>query len=956
MKKLVCLLFGLSLLAETGIAALKQPKASAVGPETQIQFLSGHGSDDAVLWDFFCTDGRRSGEWTKIPVPSCWELQGFGTYQYGMPFYGKADPPGIAKEQGKYKYTFKLPAEWEGRIIRLVFEGVMTDCSATINQRGAVKLHQGGFYRFKADVSDRVNFGKKENVLEVTVSKESENPQVNLAERRADYWNFGGIIRPVFIEALPAQFIDRVCIDAKADGQFIAELFMGSALEGKYTLEAQLLDMDGRSVGNPLVEPLRPGSDKVQLKGIFSRIKTWTAETPFLYKVRFSLKDSISVKHIVTERFAFRTVEVRYGDGLYINGIKVLIKGVNRHSFRPETGRTLNKQANYDDVRLIKEMNMNAVRLSHYPPDPEFLDACDELGLYVMDELGGWHGKYDTETGKLLIREMVTRDANHPCIIWWSNGNEGGWNTELDGEFTPWDIQKRPVLHPQGNFGGFETMHYRSYGESQEYMRKPEIYMPTEILHGLYDGGLGAGLWDYWEMMRNHPRCAGGFLWVFADEGVLRTDQNGRIDNCGNYGADGIVGPHHEKEGSFYTVREVWCPVQIAETSLPEGFSGKLTIENRYDFTPLDQCRFEWELVSFAKPSENKAGHTIISSGKLNGPSLLPHTTGELNLSLPEYWKKAEALMLTAYDSFGKSLWTWSWPILTACPVNKTKNEQALSVEKTDSLYSIKTGNLTLFFNSMTGELAGVSKEGKSLSFGQGPKFIAARRADRSMDVFYNHDDPQAKSKDRIYKDISGTSTLKDFKVEEKDGHVVIKADYSGNFCAAIWTITSDEKICLDYEYRYDGVVELMGVKFDYPESQMLSKRWLGKGPYRVWQNRLQGTTLDVWKTDYNNPIPGESFTYPEFKGYFDDWGWVDFTTTEGNFKMFNGTPHSYLGVYAPRDGRDAILYTLPESGIAILNIIPAVRNKVNSTDLIGPSSQAKWVNGVQKGRVWFEF
>ena len=107
---------------------------------------------------------------------------------------------------------------------------------------------------------------------------------------------------------------------------------------------------------------------------------------------------------------------------------------------------------------------------------------------------GGWHGKYDTPTGVKLIKSMVERDVNHPSVIWWSNGNEKGWNTELDGEFHKHDPQKRPVIHPQGNFSGFETMHYRSYGESQEYMRLPEIFMPTEFLHGLYDGGHGAAV------------------------------------------------------------------------------------------------------------------------------------------------------------------------------------------------------------------------------------------------------------------------------------------------------------------------------------------------------------------------------------------------------------------------------------------------------------------------------
>lgn len=130
------------------------------------------------------------------------------------------------------------------------------------------------------------------------------------------------------------------------------------------------------------------------------------------------------VLHSETENFGFRTIEVRESDGLYINGVRINVRGVNRHSFRPESGRTLSKEKNIEDVLLMKGMNMNSVRLSHYPADPEFLEACDSLGLYVMDELGGWHGKYDTPTGVRLIEGMIERDVNHPSIIWWSNGNE----------------------------------------------------------------------------------------------------------------------------------------------------------------------------------------------------------------------------------------------------------------------------------------------------------------------------------------------------------------------------------------------------------------------------------------------------------------------------------------------------------------------------------------------------
>lgn len=919
--------------------------------ETGIQYLSGTGSDDTVDWEFYCTDGRNSGKWTTIPVPSCWELQGFGTYQYGMPFYGKADPAGIAKEQGKYKYKFKLPKEWEGRTVRIVFDGVMTDVTAEINGRRCGYLHQGAFYRFKSDVSDRINFGDKENVLEMTVSKESSNPSVNMAERRADYWNFGGIFRPVFIEALPAFNIDRTAIDAKADGSFYADIFLGAAMSNTAKVTAQLLDKEGKPLGQSIETPVKNGSDKVTVTGKFNNIKTWSPETPDLYYVQFTLSDNGKVKHVVKERIGFRTIEVRPSDGLYVNGQRVMIKGVNRHSFRPETGRTLSKKDNYDDVKLIKEMNMNAVRLSHYPSDPEFLDACDELGLYVMVELAGWHGKYDSNVGTKLVHEMVKRDVNHPSVTWWSNGNEGGHNLEIDKEFASLDPQKRPVLHPQKNFGGFETMHYRSYGESQEYMRKPEIFMPTEFLHGLYDGGHGAGLWDYWEMMRKHPRCAGGFLWVLADEGVMRTDQDGRIDNVGNYGADGIVGPHHEREGSFYTVKQIWSPVQVMNTSLPDNFDGTFNIENRYAFTNLKDCKFKWVLKSL------KGEEKILNQGEVNGTDIAPHSAGTLKINLPQNWRSADALYLTAYGKDNEELWTWDWDWKQSSEYYPFADKSGkLSTQDNDKTLQVSAGNTTLTFDKSTGLLSSIQQNEKSIAFEKGPRFIAARRGDRSMDVYYNHDDNEARSKERIYNDISGESKLTSFNFKSYTDSIVVTADYFGNMRQAKWTIQSNGEILLNYAYQYDGTIELMGVMFDYPENQVVSKRWLGEGPYRVWQNRIQGTNFGIWENDYNDPIPGETFIYPEFKGYFNNWKWLSLKTTEGTINIGNVSGSKYLGVYTPRDGRDALLYTIPQSGIAMLEVIPAVRNKVNSTDLVGPSSQAQWSEGFHRGSIRLNF
>ncbi len=948
MKKVTTLLSTLALA--TTLAAQNLP-------QTERQYLSGHGCDDMVEWDFFCTDGRNSGKWTKIGVPSCWELQGFGTYQYGISFYGKAFPEGVADEKGMYKYEFEVPEKFRGQQVNLVFEASMTDTEVKVNGRKVGSKHQGAFYRFSYNVTDFLKYGKK-NLLEVTVSKESENASVNLAERRADYWNFGGIFRPVFLEVKPAVNLRHIAIDAQMDGSFRANCYTNISNDGM-SIRAQIKDNKGKKLTEATV-PVKAGGDWTSIQLNVSNPALWTAETPNLYKAQFSLLDKNGkVLHNETETFGFRTIEVRESDGLYVNGVRINVRGVNRHSFRPESGRTLSKAKNIEDVLLIKSMNMNSVRLSHYPADPEFLEACDSLGLYVMDELGGWHGKYDTPTGVRLIEGMIERDVNHPSIIWWSNGNEKGWNTELDGEFHKYDPQKRPVIHPQGNFSGFETMHYRSYGESQNYMRLPEIFMPTEFLHGLYDGGHGAGLYDYWEMMRKHPRCIGGFLWVLADEGVKRVDMDGFIDNQGNFGADGIVGPHHEKEGSYYTIKQLWSPVQIMDTSIDRQFNGKLSVENRYDYLNLNTCRFLWKQVKFPSATDtSNAGTQVLKQGEVQGSNIAAHSAGILDIKttiLPD----ADALFVTAIDKQGHELWRWTFPV---DKLNQSKEELSplsskATYTETDNDLTVKANNRTFVFSKKDGQLKGVSVNNRKISFANGPRFIGARRADRSLDQFYNHDDEKAKEKDRTYSEFPDAAVFTKLDVKEDGGNLIVTANYKlGNLDKAQWTINPSGVMTLDYTYNFSGVVDLMGICFDYPEEQVISKRWLGAGPYRVWQNRIHGTQYDIWENDYNDPIPGETFTYPEFKGYFGSVSWMNIRTKEGTISLTNETPDTYIGVYQPRDGRDRLLYTLPESGISVLNVIPPVRNKVNSTDLCGPSSQAKWVNGSQTGRIVFRF
>ena len=230
---------------------------------------------------------------------------------------------------------------------------------------------------------------------------------------------------------------------------------------------------------------------------------------------------------------------------------------------------------------------------------------------------------------------------------------------------------------------------------------------------------------------------------------------------------------------------------------------------------------------------------------------------------------------------------------------------------------------------------------GKKISFGNGPRFVAAKRADRSQDGFYNHDDKEAFQKKTEYTEYADQGAFAGFTFSDS----TLVANYlHGSIEKVTWRFLADGTLYLNVDYYFNGVVDLMGICFDYPEQLVKGKQWVGKGPYRVWQNRQEGPQYGYWQNDYNDPIPGESWEYPEFKGYFSNVNWMKLNTTEGQLgiEMLSGK----VGVYTPRDGRDHILYTLPETGISILKAIPAVRNKVNTTDLNGPSAQPYWSKG----------
>jgi hypothetical protein len=940
--------------------------------ETETQYLSGLGKDDPVKWEFMCDKGQNAGKWSTIGVPSNWQLQGFGIYEYGQPMPAGGWP----RVHGVYRRSFTTPATWRTKTVFLKFEGVMTDTRVTINGQSAGPLHQGGYYAFKYNITSLLKPAGQKNEIQVDVDDDSMNDSVNRAERRADYWNYAGIFRPVYLEAVPETFIDHLAINATAEGALSVDVTPSDtrtqAQSGaSASLELRVLDASGKLVGAPIAAKDIALNTTSHLSGSFPNPRLWTAETPNLYQLEVRLKLGDAVVHIVHQKFGFRTVEVRPGQGLLVNGKRVFLRGVARHSFWPDSGRTLSEQISRDDINVIKDLNGNAVRSSHYPPDRHFLDACDELGLYVLDELGGWHGHYDTEVGKKLVKEMVEHDVNHPSILVWDNGNEGGFNPDLDGEFAKYDPQKRVVLHPWAAFppGIADTKHYPTFEQLQQKLADDPVYIPTEMLHGLYDGGQGAGLNEYWDAILKSKAGGGGILWSFVDEDVKRVDKGGILDSAGNQAPDGIVGPYREREGSFYTVKQIWSPIIVTSS---DGPSPSFTVANRYAFTNADTCTYEWESIAFRNPSDAASGSVVLASRTDHGRSLAPGASASWNgwgPPMPTAKAIPDAIRLRIKDATGRLIQTYVWPTRDfAYPLDHVVAGAKPSATESGDTLTATAGDLTLQFSKSSGMLVSAVRHGRSFSLVNGPRLLAMTpRLPPPVRRQPGQPVPPPPTPPTFAADSKLTSLT-----QKSDGNdLVISAAFDGPMKSLTYRLRPDGWLTIDYDYDLTGEHEYFGIGFDYPEANVKGMRFLGQGPAPVYQNRLGGGTLDVWNRPYNNTVvgdpddlkPGEHFDYPIFKGFYSGVRWLQLNTSEGPITALIDQHRDspiYLQVLTPKtpplalQGQTGVPF--PNAGISFLHAIPAIGAKFVGPKSSGPMGQPAVAKGEYKGHLSLYF
>jgi beta-galactosidase len=654
-KSLLCLLLVFSCSAWYAYANTIEFNSIPAFEESSTLSLNGHwkfkyfAGQDAKADENFIRPEYDVSSWGEIKVPGHWELQGYATPRYA----GE-----LADGLGLYRRTFQVAKAKSGERRYLRFEGVLFGYTVWLNGQ-KIGEWNSGFNPATFDVTDVLREG--ENVLSVRISTRGRGWDFDTM----DCWSISGIYREVTLYTLPAtHLLDHVVRTLlKPDGSAEISLDVHASTDGEVL--ATLLDPDDKPTGNYRFSLGHDGKGHQTITQSSPRL--WTAETPLLYRLQLELLRNGKTCQRLEQKVGLRQISTD-GGILRLNGTPIKLRGVDHHEIWPEEGRVSSEERVRKDLELMKAANINFIRTSHYPPHPRLLEIADEMGLYVDCEVPFIHGRehlknptFQTDLNQ-RAQATVSRDKNHPCIILWTLGNENHVN-ELGlnaGRLVKQLDPTRPISYPTigsyfrtnwekyPDFVDLYSPHYPSGNTITEYANKltrPIVVTEYAHMRGISRGG--KGLQDTWDAMYANPRSAGGAIWQFEDQGILReakdfdTVPNGDLlvwldshhyyDTYGYFGVDGIVYSDRTPQVDYWWVRKVYSPIQIEAGPLnySDAQSGfKLVTENRHDFRSLQGYTLRWSIKrntnavdsgEVALKAAAKKTETIIISPQLVG-------------------------------------------------------------------------------------------------------------------------------------------------------------------------------------------------------------------------------------------------------------------------------------------------------------------------------------------------
>jgi beta-galactosidase len=893
----------------------------------------------------FYQENYDVSQWKEIPVPSNWQLYGYDYPIYTniiYPWTGYEQPkpslaPTIYNPVGSYRRTFILPGGWTDREIFISFQGVESAFYLWINGK-FVGYSEDSRTPAEFNITNYVKFSE-ENTISVEVYRWCDGSWLE----DQDAIRLSGIYRDVYLFSTPKVHIYDFRVITDLDSEYKdAELYVKVNVKNyydedasTYKVEAMLYDSQNKPVfEEPIVMDINFVDKKevvVEKKKFIPNPLKWSAEFPNLYTLVLTLKDSTG-KPIEFEscRVGFRKFEIKDGQ-MKINGKPIMFKGVNRHELDPETGKVMSRERMIQDITLMKQFNINAVRTSHYPNHPLWYDLCDEYGIYVIDEanleshgaiMEGVPGSDPRWTDACIdrVRNMVERDKNHPCILIWSLGNEagGGDNFKKMADWVHQNDITRPV-HYEGynDVVDIESHMYAKVESVEEYGRSgnPKPYVLCEYAHAM--GNSVGNLFKYWDVFERYPNLQGGFIWDWVDQSLKWPIPNregeyffayggdwGDIPNDGVFCADGLVFPDRTTQPEIWEVRRVYQNIGVEEIDLIQG---RVRIKNKYLFTNLNTFRCTWQLLEDDRLLQEgeitdlnipPLGNKIITIPFVE-PTTKPGTEYWLNIS---FALKEDTMWAEKGYEIAKQQFEILFETQEAETVDITKIPEIKVIESNNNV-AIEGKDFSIVFDKIKGTITSYKYNSKELiEDGPIPNFWRAPvDNDRGNGMPVRLQTWHDAGKNRKITEV--TTEVIENKAIKIEVNMILPTTNESKY-KSIYTIfgTGDvvvENILIPGKDLPE--IPEIGMMMQLPE-EFENITWYGRGPQENYWDRNTGADVGVYKGTVSEQfIP---YLKPSETGNKTDVRWVALTNEERIGLMAIGMPLLEVNAlhYTPED------------------------------------------------------
>lgn len=885
----------------------------------------------------FYEENFDASGWDEIPVPSNWQMHGYGYPIYtNWKYPHKKSAPKIKGDfnpVGSYRREFDIPEIWSDKQILLHFAGAGSAYNVWVNGK-KVGYSEGTKTPAEFDITSSIKVGK--NTLAVEVFRWSDGSYLE----DQDFWRLSGIERDVYLYAVDPVRIEDFFVKALLDItdyktgilQLQVDLLNAKA-ESRLAVSVSLESLDGGTVFAE--EKLVPNSENpsVELDTRLNEIKAWSAEDPNLYRLNIELKKDGETSQAISTKVGFRTVKMK-GGKMLVNGQPILLKGVNRHDHDPKTGHVVSREMMRKDVELFKQFNINAVRTSHYPNDPYFYDLCNEYGIYVIDEANiethgygygslafgpstwkKWRGMYIDR-----MERMAERDKNHPSIIIWSMGNEAcigknflasyRWLKEFDDtrpvSYERAEFLSKKKLKSKGRYTDFHSEMYlpaskvkSKYADKGHLDERPFYWV--EYSHAM--GNSNGNLADDWQFVYNEPRHQGGFIWDWVDQGLELTAKDGTkywgyggdfepegVRHDGNFCLNGLVNPDRSIHPAIHEVKKVYQNVHFSEL---ESQPLKYVVKNGFFFTNLTEYSLEASLLESGK---------VVASQSLGGINVEPRQATTVDLSAfkkkiepyNEYFvnltfKTKEARFglpeghIIAEEQFyienGK---------IDISDVEAIEHDTYLKLIDDDSVISINGKDFSVSFDKQKGQLVSYKTDDKELL--KAPLELCFWRAPTDNDYGSFMGQAKDRAKSHATRAINWltafeSATLVGVATKADSGSVMVMFNHDLKSVSAshktIFSVYADGEIVIENSLtvKPNSDMPRYGMRFAIPD-EYRNVEWYGKGPHENYSDRNYAAHVGI----YSNTVDSMYFPYirPQENGYRTDTRWLNLTNDSG--------------------------------------------------------------------------